>query len=349
MTTSLAVQRDAVSSAARADSGHALTDRQPVELVRSYRSGTHENSHYGSLVILGRDGSPILQRGDVHRPVFHRSCAKPFQAVAMLELNAPLAGPDLALATASHTGEPEHVHRTLGILGRSGFTEDDLGCPAALPSDPAAHRSVIRGHGGQRRVYMNCSGKHAAMLATCRVQSWPSAGYLDLDHPLQQRIRAVIETMTGEAPAGVGVDGCGAPVYATSLVSLARAFGALASARTGSAERLVADAMRDHPDMIGGTGVDDTRLMQAIVGLLVKGGADGVHCAALRDGRSIALQIADGGDRARMPVLVGALRSLGLGARAGAARDLLDELALGTVLGGGRPVGTVEIVPGLLS
>jgi len=326
-----------------------LTDLHPVELVRTYRSGTHENSHFGSLVILNTDGSVIFQRGDVYRPVFHRSCAKPFQAVAMVELNAPLAGADLALAAASHSGEPEHVHRALSMLDRSGFTEDDLGCPVALPSDPAAHRSVIRGSGEQRRVYMNCSGKHAAMLATCRTQGWPSVGYLDIDHPLQQRIRSVLEAATGELPGGVAVDGCGAPVYATSLVSLARAFGALASARIGSAERLVADAMRAHPEMVGGTGVDDTRLMEAIDGLLVKGGADGVHCAALPDGRTVALKIADGGDRARMPLLVGALRSLGLGARSGPARDLLNELAVGTVLGGGRPVGTVEIVPGLLS
>jgi L-asparaginase II len=349
MTTSPAASRVRSSSAPSAAFTHLLADLQPVELVRSYRSGIHENSHYGSLVILDRDGSVIFQRGDVHRPVFHRSCAKPFQAVAMVELNAPLAGADLALAAASHSGEPEHVHRTLSILDRSGFTEDDLGCPVALPSDPAAYRSVIRGNGEQRRVYMNCSGKHAAMLATCRTQAWPSAGYLDVDHPLQQRIRAVLETATGELPAGVGVDGCGAPVYATSLVGLARAFGALAGARVGSAERLVADAMREHPEMVGGTGVDDTRLMRAIDGLVVKGGADGVHCAALPDGRSIALKIADGSDRARMPVLVGALRSLGLGARGGPTRDLLNELAVGTVLGGGQPVGTVEIVPGLLS
>ena len=232
MTTSPAALVSGARQRRAAAVDRLLTDHQPVELVRSYRSGTHENSHYGSLVILDRDGSPILQRGDVHRPVFHRSCAKPFQAIAMLELNAPLAGADLALAAASHTGEPEHVHRTLGILGRSGFTEDDLGCPEALPSDPAAYRSVIRGNGGQRRVYMNCSGKHAAMLATCRVQAWPSAGYLDVDHPLQQRIRAVIQTATGEAPAGVGVDGCGAPVYATSLVALARGFGAGGERRT---------------------------------------------------------------------------------------------------------------------
>jgi L-asparaginase II len=336
-------------SAPGAAGQHLLADLQPVELVRTYRSGTHENSHFGSLVILDRDGSVIFQRGDVHRPVFHRSCAKPFQAVAMLELNAPLAGADLALAAASHSGEPEHVHRTLRILERSGFTEDDLGCPAALPTEPAAYRSVIRGSGEPRRVYMNCSGKHAAMLATCRAQAWPSAGYLDVNHPLQQRIRTVLESATGEVPAAVAVDGCGAPVYATSLVALARAFGGLAAARVGSADRLVADAMRAYPEMVGGTGVDDTRLMQAVDGLLVKGGADGVHCAALPDGRTVALKIADGGDRARMPLLVGALRSLGLGGRTGPARDLLNELAVGIVLGGGRPVGTIEIRPGLFS
>jgi L-asparaginase II len=281
--------------------------------------------------------------------VFHRSCAKPFQAIAMVELNADLVGADLALAAASHTGEPEHVHRTLDILGRSGFTEQDLGCPEALPSDPAAYRTVIRGDGGPRRAYMNCSGKHAAMLATCRVQAWPAAGYLAVDHPLQQRIRVVIEAATGEAPAGVGVDGCGAPVYATSLVGLARAFSTLATARPGTTERVVTNAMREYPHMVGGTGVDDTRLMQAVDGLLVKGGADGVHCAALPDGRSVAVKIADGSDRARMPVLVGALRSLGLHERAGAARELLNDLAVGSVLGGGQPVGTIEIRPGLFS
>ena len=143
---------------------------------------------------------------------------------------------------------------------------------------------------------------------------------------------------TGEVPAGVAVDGCGAPVYATSLPALARAFGALAAARSGSAERLVADAMRQYPEMVGGTGVDDTRLMQAVDGLLVKGGADGVHCAALPDGRTVALKIADGSDRARMPLLVGALRSLGLGARSGPSSRPAERIG-GRHRPGRRPTG----------
>ena len=349
MTTSPAAYRVRTRRRRGAALDQLLTDLQPVELVRSYRSGTHENSHYGSLVILDRDGSPILQRGDVHRPVFHRSCAKPFQAVAMLELNAPLAGADLALAAASHTGEPEHVHRTLGILDRSGFTEDDLGCPAALPSDPAAYRSVIRGNGEQRRVYMNCSGKHAAMLATCRVQSWPSAGYLDVDHPLQQRIRAVIETATGEVPAGVGVDGCGAPVYATSLVALARGFGAVASAdrfgRTPGGRRHAGSPGhgrrhrgRRHPPDAG-----DRR----------PAGQGRRRRRALRRAARRAQHRPEDRRRRRSGPDAGAGRRpcgrWDSAPAAGAARDLLDELAVGTVLGGGQPVGTVEIVPGLLS
>jgi L-asparaginase II len=258
--------------------------------------------------------------------------------------------PDLlALACASHSGEPFHVEGVRRILASAGLTEADLQTPPDFPLDDDAREQVIRDGGGRSPVLMNCSGKHAAMLATCRVQDWPATGYLAVDHPLQQQIRAVIEAATGEAPAGVGVDGCGAPVYATSLVGLARAFSTLATARPGTTERVVTNAMREYPHMVGGTGVDDTRLMQAVDGLLVKGGADGVHCAALPDGRSVAVKIADGSDRARMPVLVGALRSLGLHERAGAARELLNDLAVGSVLGGGQPVGTIEIRPGLFS
>ena len=237
---------------------------QPVELVRSYRSGIHENSHYGSLVILDRDGSVILQRGDVHRPVFHRSCAKPLQAIAMLELNAPLAGADLALAAASHTGEPEHVRRTLDMLARIRFHRARSRLPgrAAQRSGRAIGRS-IRGDGGPRRAYMNCSGKHAAMLATCRIQDWSDGRTIWPSIIRSSNGSAtVIETATGEVPAGVGVDGCGAPVYATSLVGLARGFGTLATAEAGSAGDWWPTPCGRTPSMVGGTGVDDTRLMQ---------------------------------------------------------------------------------------
>jgi L-asparaginase II len=161
---------------------------------------------------------------------------------------------------------------------------------------------------------------------------------------LQQRVADEVTRLTGEAPAAVGIDGCGAPLFAISLLALARGFGAVNAAADGTFERQVANAMRAHPEMVGGTGREDTRLMQALPGLLVKGGAEGVHCAALPDGRCVAVKITDGGDRARMPVLVGALRSLGVGDDpAGSA--LLDELGTGIVLGGGLPVGSVAVAP----
>ena len=178
--------------------GAARAASRDVELARVYRSGLREGSHYGALVVVDRDGSVLWQRGDVRRPVFQRSCAKPFQAVAMLTAGAPVGGPDLALAAASHTGEEEHVVRVLDLLTAGRVTEQDLGCPADLPTDRAARDAVIRAGGRPRRVYMNCSGKHAAMLGTCRAAGWPRADYLAPEHPLQQLIRSSIADLTGE-------------------------------------------------------------------------------------------------------------------------------------------------------
>jgi len=148
-----------------------------------------------------------------------------------------------------------------------------------------------------------------------------------------------ITRLSGETPAAIAVDGCGAPLTALTLTGLARAFGRVSAAAPGTAERAVADAMRANPEMVAGTGRDDTVMMSAHPGLLMKGGAEGVHCAALADGSAVALKISDGAERARMPVLMAALRTLGMDSPA------IDRLASGTVLGGGRPVGTVEVAP----
>lgn len=314
----------------------------PVPLVRVVRSGLTECVHRGSLVITGPDGTVRLAAGDVTSPVFPRSSNKPFQAATALACGAPLAGETLALAAASHSGEPGHVQRVLGMLSDAGLAEDDLGCPPDLPLDEAARAAVLAAGGVPARRYMNCSGKHAGMLAACVAAGWDTASYLDPGHPLQRAIAARITDLASESPAAVGVDGCGAPLFALSLTGLARAFGRVNAAPEGSAEATVAAAMRANPWMVAGTGRDDTVLMRAHPALLVKGGAEGVHCAALPDGTAVAMKIADGAARARMPVLTAALRELGLASAA------LDELTAGTVLGGGRPVGTVEVIPGAL-
>ena len=313
----------------------------PVELVRVIRSGFHEGSHYGAVVVIDVDGSVLHAVGAVGRPVLPRSSSKPFQAVAMLAAGAQLTGADLALSAASHSGEPIHTSRVADMLARSWLTEDDLGCPPALPMYEPARNEVLAAGGKPRRIYMNCSGKHAGMLMSCVAQGWDTAGYLDPAHPLQVSVAEHITRLADEAPSWIGVDGCGAPLFALTLTALARAFGRVNAAAADSPERVVAEAMRSYPEMVGGTGREDTRLMQAHPGLLVKGGAEGVHCAALADGRTVAVKITDGGDRARMPVLVAGLRQLGL------RSELLDELGTGVVSGGGRQVGTVELAPGI--
>jgi L-asparaginase II len=230
----------------------------------------------------------------------------------------------------------------LAILAGSGLTEDDLGCPPALPMHEPSRDAVIAAGGMPARRFMNCSGKHAGMLAACVAAGWDTTSYREPDHPLQRAIGSRITDLAGERPGWLAVDGCGAPLYMLSLVGLARAFGRVAAAPPHTSEGRVAAAMRANPFMVAGTGRDDTRLMEGIPGLLAKGGAEGVHCAALPDGTAVAIKIDDGAERARMPVLATLLRGIGL------TGEVLDDLATGVVLGGGRPVGTVEVVPGAL-
>lgn len=337
MTVAAGVRATAVTAKATAG--------PDVELARVYRSGLHEGTHYGALVLVDRDGAVLQQRGDVHRPVFHRSCAKPFQAVAMLEAGLRLTGPDLALAAASHTGEAEHVAMVRAGLAAAGLTEDDLGCPADLPTDPQARDEAVRRGDRPNRVFMNCSGKHAAMLRTCRTARWSTADYLDPAHPLQRRIRLTVERFTGPTHDTIGIDGCGSPVFATDLVGLARGFGALVTAEPSSSARAVADAMRRYPHLVGGRTSGDTLLMREIPGLLVKLGADGVQCFALPDGRAAAFKISDGAERARLPIVLAALDQFGVRTDTVAAAPL--AIAGRSVLGAGRPVGSVVAAPDL--
>jgi L-asparaginase II len=195
---------------------------------------------------------------------------------------------------------------------------------------------------------MNCSGKHAAMLATCVAAGWPTATYTDPDHPLQQEIRATIARLAGEPVTAVGVDGCGAPLMAISVAGLARAFRAVVLAEPGTAERAVADAMRAYPEWTSGTTRPERALMQAVPGLLVKSGAEGVEGFALADGRSGAFKIEDGAARGRVPVTVALLRRLGADALPGADLAVLAELATSPIYGGGRVVGEIRTAAQLL-
>jgi L-asparaginase II len=300
------------------------------------RSGVVESVHHGSAVALSADGDVVVSIGAPDDPVFPRSCLKPLQAAAMVRAGLSLDGPQLAVVAASHSGEPKHLDLVRSILASAGLDASALDNAVGMPLSADAARAVVRAGGEPARLYQNCSGKHAGMLATCVAAGWPTAGYRAPEHPVQQAIRDGLEALVGRPPDAVGVDGCGAPVFAFPLVGIARAMTRLVCAAPGTPERRVADAMRAHPDVVGGTGRDVTALMTGVPGLLAKDGAEGCAAAALADGSAAAVKIGDGGGRARTPVLVALLRRLGVDA------PVLDELATVPVYGGGAVVGEVR-------
>ncbi len=305
-------------------------------LATVVRSGVVESRHRGAVAGLAADGEAALTVGPVSAPVFGRSANKPLQAVAALRAGAELDDEAIALAAASHAGHPEQLAIVRRVLAGVRLDEDALANVDGWPLDEDEARALIRAGGGPSRLAHNCSGKHAAMLAACVARGWPTAGYTDPDHPLQRHITAGVAELAAEPVAAIGVDGCGAPVHAVSLLGLARAFRRLASAAPATAEGRVAVAMRAHPELVGGWRRDVTRLMADVPGLVAKDGAEGVYAAALPDGRAVALKIDDGAARARTPVLVAALAALGVDTAA------VADLATVPVLGGGQAVGDVR-------
>jgi L-asparaginase II len=311
-------------------------------LAEVVRSGFVEGVHRGSLVVVDADGSVLLERGDARSPVFPRSCNKLMQATGLVELGYAGTEQHLAIAAASHWGQPLHVSLVHEVLAAAGLDKSELRTPADWPVAPEDRDALVIAGGGPSPVLMNCSGKHAAMLATCLLQGWPLDDYRAADHPLQRHLIATIERMAGEPSDWTGVDGCGAPVSAISLTALARAYSGAVQADPGTPERSVADAMRAHPRAVCGDGSDVTAFMLGVPGLLVKDGAEGVYAAALPDGRALALKVDDGAERARPVVTAAVLRSLGVD------EPVLDDLGEVVLRGGGVPVGAVRAAAGLV-
>jgi L-asparaginase II len=311
-------------------------------LVEAWRSGFLESVHRGALVVLGADGSVSFSAGAVDRPVLPRSSNKPVQATALLAAGwKPRTEEELAIGAGSHNGEDGHRDLVAGMLEAAGLGPDDLGCPPALPSHEATKAGWLVDDREPHRLAMNCSGKHAAMLSACVASGWSTEDYLEREHPLQQAIEARLGEAAGEPVTAVVVDGCGAPQHALSLSGLARGVLSLVEAPDGSRDRSVADAMRAYPWFVAGTGREDTDLMSAVPGLLVKGGADGVHVAALPGAGAVALKLDDGGDRGRTPALCAGLRRLGVTA------EVLAPWLLTPVSGGDGVVGEIRAASSL--
>ncbi|GLY71526.1 asparaginase [Amycolatopsis taiwanensis] len=324
-----------MTASPRTSTPHATS---PVLLAEVVRGELVESVHFGSAIAVDPDGAVLFEVGATRTPMFPRSAMKPLQSVGMLDAGLDLDAELLALACASHGGERFHLEGVRRILDQAGLAEADLQNTPGFPLDEAAqaaYGTVPSSLAG------NCSGKHAAMLATCVANDWPTVTYRMPDHPLQQRIAATVSELAGEAIATTAVDGCGAPLFGLSLHGLATAFGTIRKAKTTATQR-VSTAVSEHPEWVASTTHPNTRLLRALPGSIGKGGAEGVLALAVPDGPAIAIKIADGSHRPNPVLAVALLRTLGI------TNAELDELAQVPVLGHGKPVGVVRAVEHLI-
>lgn len=296
------------------------------------RSGLAEEVHSGAVAVVDPEGAVVAAFGDIDRPFYIRSSAKPFQAHASLSTGLELPISHLAVACASHSGDPVHVAIVEDILSRHGLAAADLGCPPARPYPMTDRGWARRGDTDPAARFHNCSGKHAAMLAACVTAGWDTASYLDPSHPLQRRVREVLADVTGDAVDPPGVDGCGLPVWRVTTRGLARAFARLAG---DDGFRPVRTAMARYPMLVSGEGRADG-LIGRWLGAAAKGGAAGCMGVAA-SGYGVGVKAWTGsGVVAGIGALL-ALRTLGM-LPSGPARAL-EDVARPPVLGGGKEVG----------
>ena len=300
-------------------------------LAEVIRNGVVESLHAGHLVILKADGTVELTLGSATLPMFPRSSVKSLQASAMVRAGLKLNPEQLAVVCASHSGSEEHFRVIRSIFATVGLDESALRCALGFPIGKAEFAAW--GDKPSTRLAMNCSGKHSGMIATAAINGWDLETYTDPQHPLQRAIEIEIETMAGEKLQNIAADGCGAPLFSISTLGLARAIHAL-TVSTDPVHQEVITAARANPIMIAGIDRLDTRLMQSVPGLFMKGGAEGVQVMSLPDGRTAAYKFADGTNRADGVVAHSILTRWGIDAPS----ERVD------VLGGGKVVGEIRSV-----
>lgn len=334
------------------------TEDAATVAVEVWRGGRVESRHRVRACVVGADrgAPPLLAMGDLDAPVYPRSAVKPFQALPLLESGAAEAfavtDEEVALACASHGGEPAHVERVAAWLARLGLEEHHLACGPHPPMHPPSAAALAASGGRPTRLHNNCSGKHTGMLAACLHLGYPVEGYADPSHPLQRRIAASLAELAGlpglEAP---GTDGCSLPAHAMPLRALATAAARLAAPDDLAPERAAAlrragHAMRAHPDLVAGTGRLCTALMRHAPDVVAKTGAEGVFLAAVPSrGLGVALKAEDGATRAAEVALLALLDHLG--AIPPESRDALAPFARPRLRDyNGIEVGEVRPAPG---
>ena len=309
-------------------------------LVEVLRGDIVESAHRGAVAVFDAAGTSVLEIGDAGQPVFPRSAVKAIQALPLVESGAADAygfgNKELALACASHGGEPAHVELAASMLSKAGLDGNALECGTHWPSHQDSTLALARAGRLPNDLHNNCSGKHSGFICTCVHLGVDPRGYVAAGHRSQQMVREAMQGVTGAAheAENSGIDGCSIPTYAVPLKDLAIGFARMATgqglsqSRAEAARRLMAACMAE-PFYVAGTGRADTRLMQAAPGrIFVKIGAEGVYCAALPElGFGIALKAGDGGERAA-EVMVAAVLSRLLKA---------DEELSGRLAGMARP------------
>jgi L-asparaginase II len=328
-------------------------------LVEVTRGDTVESRHHGAFAVVDANGRVVESAGDIETPVFPRSAVKPLQALPLIETGAAaefdLDNAEIAIACASHNGEPRHVEVVTRWLARIGLSVADLECGESPPATDEALRALYAAGGQPTAAHDNCSGKHTGFLSVARHLRQPTQGYVRYDHPVQQRVLGVLEQMTGldlgRAPRGI--DGCGIPVIGIPLGNLALAMARLGhphdqpKVRRDACARIRA-AMTAEPFMVAGSGRLCTRAIAALAGrALVKTGAEGVYCAILPEKRlGIAVKIDDGARRAAEFVTVRLLQRLGI-INDEAAYQLRDTLEPVIENRAGVTVGTIRAAEGV--
>ena len=278
-------------------------------LAELTRNGLVESIHTGHLIMLNADGSVHKIKGSVDMPIFPRSTVKCMQASAMVRNGLKLEPRLLALAQASHSGAAMHQAGVLEILAGVGLSESDLQCAFDKPLGDAER--IAWGDKAATRLAMNCSGKHAGMLATCVANGWDIKTYLNADHPLQVAVLAEIESLAGAKVSNKTFDGCGAPLFALTTRELANAIRNITISKD-QVHVEVMNAARGYPEMVAGEGRLTTRTMKSVPGLFMKEGAEAVEVVSMSDGRTLVFKISDGSWRAFGAIMHAALLEWGI-------------------------------------
>jgi L-asparaginase II len=293
------------------------------------RGGIVESRHRGAFVVMDRTGHVVSAEGGIAASVFPRSAIKAFQCLAMVESGAAdrfgFIPEEIALACASHNGEPEHVRVARAMLDKVGLDESFYECGAHWPSNEPARITLIRGGQECRQVHNNCSGKHAGMLALARQLGADPKDYVTHDHPVQRAVaRAIGKMCDVDLDQQVwGIDGCSVPTWAMPLKNMALGFARLCDPDFEAGKRII-EAVRAHPFMVAGTGDFDTLLMEAIPRVFVKTGAEGVYCGCIpHAGLGIALKCDDGASRASEVAMASVLA--GLDVWTAAEKEILER------------------------